>query len=128
MGWTVRHYTSLWYTKSRSFKFDFTKVPRVVRKAPKKGYEGDKPISSVWTYTLSNTHRERVPYPSQKPLAVITPLVAVHTEPGDTCLDPFAGSGSLAEAAIRLGRRSIAIDSNEEAVGVIRQRMKRVRL
>lgn len=125
-GWTVRHYTSLWYTKTGKFKFDFSKVPRVARKAPKKGYEGDKPISSVWTYTLSNTHRERVAYPNQKPLAIISPLVEVHTDPGDVCLDPFAGSGSLAEAAVRLGRGSIAIDSNPESVRVINDRLKAI--
>lgn len=36
-GWTVRHCTILWYTKTPSYRFHFDRVPMVPRKAPKPG-------------------------------------------------------------------------------------------
>ncbi len=115
--------------------FDGNSCPRLCTSKPHWAYciytrteetipDPPKPISSVWTYTMSNTHGQRVAYPSQKPLAIVEPLIAVHTDPGDVCLDPFAGSGTLMEASLRMGRRSVAIDSNPEAIEVIRERVR----
>lgn len=123
-AWNVRHQTILWYSRSDDYYFNATKIPRVKRKAPKKGYEGDKPADSVWTYTLSNTAAERVKYPSQKPLAIIRPIIEVHTKSGEVVLDPFGGSGSTAAAALMLGRKAISIDANPESITVQRKRLE----
>lgn len=127
-AWNVRHQTILWYSKSDDYYFNATKIPRVKRKAPKKGYEGDKPADSVWTYTLSNTASERVKYPSQKPLAIIRPIVEVHTKENEVVLDPFGGSGSTAAAALLLGRRAISVDANPESIAVQRKRLEGIPL
>ena len=44
------------------------------------------------------------------------------SRPGDTILDFFAGSGTFGEAALELGREFILVDSNSEAVEVMRRR------
>jgi site-specific DNA-methyltransferase (adenine-specific) len=49
--------------------------------------------------------------------------VKVHSEPGDLCLDFFAGSGSFGEAAAKNGRDFLLMDESAEAVGVMRERL-----
>jgi site-specific DNA-methyltransferase (adenine-specific) len=71
------------------------------------------------------THgREKTGYPTQKPLAILERIVRVHSNPGDLVLDFFAGSGTTGEAAARLGRRFLLIDSNPAAVEVMRKRLE----
>jgi len=50
-------------------------------------------------------------------------MVAASTRPGDWCLDFFAGSGTLGAVAAKLGRHYVLIDSNPEAVEVMRARL-----
>jgi DNA modification methylase len=50
-------------------------------------------------------------------------MVEASTRPGDWCLDFFAGSGTLGAAAAKLGRHYVLIDSNPEAVRVMRARL-----
>lgn len=45
-------------------------------------------------------------HPNHKPFGVLEPLVRQWSRPGDLVLDPFAGSGSIPAAAVRLGRRA----------------------
>jgi site-specific DNA-methyltransferase (adenine-specific) len=49
-------------------------------------------------------------HPNHKPFVVLEPLVRQLTRPGDLVLDPFAGSGAIAAAALRLGRRAACIE------------------
>jgi len=48
----------------------------------------------------------------------------VHSRPGDRLLDFFAGSGTLGEAAARLGRYAVLIDNNPQAVEVMTRRLQ----
>ncbi len=49
-------------------------------------------------------------HPYRKPPSLITRLILLHTDPGDTILDPFAGSGVVAEVGERLGRTVFVSD------------------
>jgi site-specific DNA-methyltransferase (adenine-specific) len=49
-------------------------------------------------------------HPHHKPLYSLEPLVRAYSRPGQLVLDPFAGSGSIAAAALRLGRRVACIE------------------
>jgi site-specific DNA-methyltransferase (adenine-specific) len=49
-------------------------------------------------------------HPNHKPFSVLDPLLRQLTRPGQLILDPFAGSGSIAAAAARLGRRAACIE------------------
>ena len=69
------------------------------------------------------TGKEKTGYATQKPLAIISRIVRVHSNPGDRLLDFFAGSGTLGEAAYREGRDFTLVDDNPEAVGVMRRRL-----
>ena len=72
---------------------------------------------------MSPTGKEKTGYPTQKPLRIVERIVRVHSEPGDLVLDFFAGSGTTGEAAARLGRRYLLVDSNPEAVRVMARRL-----
>lgn len=52
-------------------------------------------------------------HPTQKPITILKPLIQCFSKPGDTILDPFAGSGSTLVAARALDRQSIGIELDE---------------
>ena len=56
---------------------------------------------------------ERTKHPTQKPLDLLRPLIRCYSNPGDTILDPFAGSGSTLIAANLEGRESLGFELNE---------------
>ena len=73
---------------------------------------GKRP-SGVWWHTIvSPTGREKTGYPTQKPEGIVRRMVQASTAPGDLCLDPFAGSGTLGAVAATLGRRYLLIDDS----------------
>lgn len=53
------------------------------------------------------------PHPNGKPVALMEYLIRTYTNPGDLVLDPYAGSGPVAAAALRAGRRCVAIEGEE---------------
>ena len=55
-------------------------------------------------------------------MGVLDRIVKVHSRPGDTVMDFFAGSGTLGESAHALGRNAILVDSNPDAIAVMRRR------
>jgi hypothetical protein len=66
---------------------------------------------AVWTYNTCKV--DRPDHPCPKPLPLMSHLVTDFTDPGDTILDPFMGSGTTLVAAKRLGRKAIGIELNE---------------
>lgn len=60
----------------------------------------------------------------RKPLSLIKRLIKLYTNPGDTVLDPFAGSGVVAEACIQLDRNSVSFDINYDYVKEAKKRLK----
>ena len=57
-------------------------------------------------------------------LAGLRRFVQASSRPGDLCLDPFAGSGTLGAVAAKLDRRYLLIDESPEAVRVMRERLE----
>ena len=53
-------------------------------------------------------------HPTQKPLRLVSEWVRLFSEPGETILDPFAGSGTTGIACLRHGRRFIGIERDPE--------------
>ena len=49
-------------------------------------------------------------HPTMKPLLLMGYLLTLYSNPGDLVLDPFAGSGTTLEAAMKLGRRFVGIE------------------
>ena len=57
------------------------------------------------------------------PLSLPTWFIRLFTQPGDTVLDPFVGSGTTAAAALMLGRRYVGIDIKDEYVRLAEARL-----
>ena len=84
------------------------------------------PVQDVWTDipSLSGAHKERLGYPTQKPLALLERIISASSHPGDIVLDPFCGCGTAVHAAQNLDRRWIGIDITPVATDLIRRRMQ----
>lgn len=61
---------------------------------------------------------------TQKPLGIVTPLIAYSCPPGGTIVDPCAGSGSFLRAALNLGVKSIGIETDERCCELAVKRMQ----
>jgi site-specific DNA-methyltransferase (adenine-specific) len=68
-------------------------------------------------------HSERTPHPTQKPLAVIQPLIEWTTNPHNLVLDPFMGSGTTGLACQNLDRDFIGIELDPGYFEIARQRI-----
>ncbi len=73
---------------------------------------------------LNNVARERLGYPTQKPVALLERIVAASSNEGDVVLDPFCGCGTTVHAAEELGRQWIGIDVTHLAIGLIEKRLR----
>lgn len=62
------------------------------------------------------------------PLSLVEPCVALSTRPGDLVLDPFIGSGTTGEAALRMGRRFVGVELNPDYIAIAERRIQKVPL
>jgi site-specific DNA-methyltransferase (adenine-specific) len=128
--WPAKHDTILVYVKDRRrYYFDPESVDREPYMAPglvsrEKAERGKLPTDVWWHTIVSPTGREKTGYPTQKPEAIVRRMLQASTRPGDWCLDPFAGSGTLGAVAGALARRFVLIDSNPEAVRIATKRVE----
>jgi site-specific DNA-methyltransferase (adenine-specific) len=82
-------------------------------------------VGDVWTDIdrINQTAKERLGYPTQKPLALLERIIAASSNPGDTILDPFCGCGTAIAASQRLDRRWIGIDITHLAISIQKSRL-----
>ncbi len=74
---------------------------------------------------IEATAKERVGYPTQKPLALLDRIIRASSSPGDVVLDPFCGCATACVAADRLERQWIGIDLSSLAAQLVETRMRR---
>lgn len=127
--WSAKHDNILWYTKNpKSYTFNYDEMERIPYMAPglvgpEKAARG-KTLTDVWWHTIVPTNgKEKTGYPTQKPVGLLRRIISVHTKPRDVVLDAFAGSGTTGEAALQLGRKSILIDENRQAIDICSKRL-----
>ncbi len=127
--WPAKHDVILWYARNpKDYVFDYDAMDRIPYMAPglvtpEKAARGKTP-TDVWWHTIVPTNgREKTGYPTQKPLGVLERIVKVHSAPGDTVLDFFAGSGTTGEAAARHDRRFVLVDESPDAIAVMERRL-----
>jgi site-specific DNA-methyltransferase (adenine-specific) len=109
----------IWYPDSKSKR---PKVKRYLDEMP-----GTR-IGSVWS-DLPNVHpwsKERLGYPTQKPLALLERIILASSDEGDVVLDPFCGCGTAMEASIAANRRWVGIDVSDQAIRVINERFMKL--
>ena len=82
------------------------------------------PLTDTWEIPYLNPKaRERTGYPTQKPLLLLERVILLASNPDDTILDPFCGSGTTLLAAASLQRHCIGIDISEKAIRLTKSRL-----
>jgi len=126
--WSPKHDNILWYAKDpENYTYRYDDIDRIPYMAPglvgpAKAERGKTPTDTWWNTIVSPNGKEKTGYPTQKPLAIINRIIKVHSNPGECVLDFFAGSGTVGESALSLGRNATLVDSNQEAISVMRKR------
>jgi DNA modification methylase len=82
-------------------------------------------ISDIWSdvFDVNAVAEERLPYPTQKPEALLERIIKASSNEGDLVADFFCGSGTTAAVAEKLGRKWIVIDLGKFAIHTTRKRM-----
>lgn len=80
---------------------------------------------AVWTFPLEHNAGGggKAEHPTIKPLALMLALIADFTQPGDTILDPYAGSGTTGVACLRLGRKFVGIERDPKYFELAAERL-----
>ncbi len=126
--WPAKHDTIFFYAKDRgAYHFDQAEVDRIAYMAPElvgpeKAARGKLPTDTWWHTIVSPTGKEKLGYPTQKPLGILRRIVRASSPPGGVVLDFFAGSGTAGAAALECGRRFILVDESPEAIAVMQRR------
>lgn len=123
---TASHETLIWARKEKKGKHifnyeemkngiwesDFIKKPR-------------KQMRSVWAIGTPKSNEKKFgKHPTQKPEELLKRIIMATSEPGDLILDPFSGSGTTGLAAIKLNRKYIGIEMEEEYLKMSLERYK----
>ena len=98
---------------------------RRLRSSTTKNETPGVPMGDVWDIgVIAPVSKERTGWPTQKPEALLERLVSALTSPGDTVLDPYAGSGTTLAVAARLGRHFVGIDESAAALEIASERLR----
>ena len=118
-----KHDIVFYYTKSKSFNFNFQTEKSYNRGMKPYRFKGVEEFQDeIGWYTMvgmkdywnidmvGRTSAERLGYPTQKPEALLERIIKASSNPGDTVLDAYCGCGTTVAVAQRLGRAWIGID------------------
>lgn len=122
--WPRKHDDILWYSRQpHSYYFEPDLIPAASQRMKGKS----KKAPDYWIIpTINNMAKERCGWPTQKPLALLERIIRSSSRPGDVALDPFCGSGTTLEAALRLGRKAAGIDNSSAAIELTQRRLLRI--
>ena len=150
-GLLNNHQVILFYSKTDRFKFnriyteysETTNIDQILQervrdKDGKAKYKTDEngsvvigkskkgvPLSDVWEIPYLNPRaKERVGYPTQKPVILLEQIIKLVTDEGDIVVDPFAGSGTTLVAAKILNRKYLGMDISSDAVLIAEKRLE----
>ena len=153
--WARKHDTLLFYTKSKNWHFNGSAVgiPRDTGAKSFGGKIGtddqgrkyqDKRVKATGKYyryyldspkipedwwvginSIQSQAKERVGYPTQKPLKLLDRIIKASSNEGDMILDPFAGCATACVAAERLDRKWVGIDISEKAAELVQVRIRK---
>lgn len=130
--WSCKHDTILWYAKDpKKYTFnydDIDLIPKMAVGLPtsknRKLPNDKKTPTDVWWQTIVPTNgKERVGWPTQKPIALLNRIIKVHSNPGGKVLDFFCGSGTTGLAAKIHNRIATLVDLNQDAVAITQKRL-----
>ncbi len=128
--WPAKHDNILFYVKDPDhYTFNRDEVDRIPYMAPglvgkEKAARGKFPTDTWWHTIVGTNSKEKTGYPTQKPEGILRRIVAASSNPGDVVLDFFAGSGTIGQVCLELGRSFILVDNNPQAIAVMRERFE----
>lgn len=133
------HYGLLFYTKHpTNFTFNYEDVSPIdaryyclrsscLHKRKALGVSKKEPLTDLWWGIHRIKHkRDRDYHPCQLPIALMERIIRLSTNPGDIVLDAFSGTGTTAVATVKLGRRYVAIDIDENYVRITKEKIAEV--
>lgn len=133
-----KHDVILFYAKQKAYRFFPSKEKSYNRGLkPYRFNNVEEFQDEVGWYTLVNmkdvwhidmvgrTSKERLGYPTQKPLALLERILRASSQEGDTVLDPFCGCGTTVAAEETLRRSWIGIDCTFSSIAAIRERFRK---
>ena len=113
--------TIIWAAKNQKsrHKFHYQEMKREAN---------GKQMQSVWRmYPPEREEKLFGKHPTQKPLALLDRILRASSDPDDLVLDPFAGSGTTAVAALRAARRFVGIEIDSQWLDVSERRLDQER-
>lgn len=124
-GFSPRHDDILMFTKSDkkyTFNLDDIRIPQKYYRSVN-NMRGANP-GNVWEFShMHYCNKNRLEHPTQKPEGLYERMILASSNPGDTVLDPFSGSGTCVRVCQQLDRNGIGIEVNSEYVEMSRQRL-----
>lgn len=79
---------------------------------------------NVWRYAVGNNNGDdKVVHPAKFPEQLAADHIVSWSNPGDTVLDPFLGSGTTGKMAILAGRRFVGIEISDQYLDIARRRI-----
>ena len=83
-------------------------------------------VHNIWDDipSINPMAKERIGYPTQKPLALLERIINASSDPGDVVLDPFCGCATACVAADRLSRKWVGIDISPKAAELVNMRLQ----
>lgn len=117
----------IWNPEYRPYSGKHAGFGRPAGKVPDSDMERGTPLNDWWTDIRSlgamPSSRERLGYPTQKPLSLVERIIRASSNEGGVVLDPYCGCGTTIAAAVQTGRKFIGIDIERFAAQVIQRRI-----
>ena len=124
-GWAISKEKMEQWDKEGRLHFPNKREGRIRRKRFFDELKG-KPVQNLWLdiRMVSSQAKERLGYPTQKPLALLERIIKASSNEGDVVLDPFCGCATACVAAESLGRKWVGIDLSSKAIELVNVRLR----
>lgn len=110
--------TILWAAKNAKSKhhFNYDQMREINR---------GKQMKSVWVLnTPRRDEKEFGKHPTQKPVSLLERIILASTDKGDLIFDPFSGSSTTGVAAVKLQRKFVGTELEQEFVELSKERLQ----
>jgi len=134
------HYALLFYTKHpTNFTFNYQDVSPIdapafclrlscIRQRKKQGVDPKVPLTDIWWDIHRIKHKkDRDMHPCQLPDKLLERIILLSSNEGDVVLDALCGVGTTPVAALKLGRRYVAIDIDRRYVEITEKKIEQLR-
>ena len=123
---TASHETIIWARKDKKARHTFNYEKMKNGKFPEDKMKNENTqMRSVWSILATGANEKKFgKHPTQKPLDLLTRIIAASTNDGDVILDPFNGGGTTGIASSMIGNRYyIGIEIDEKYCKLTKDRL-----